>query len=439
MKTHRANTLKSKPRNLENAESFHRFLEAAGFQSWTPYSNYTLQAQMHKSHKVRSRVFACIILNSWGLPVKSAFAKYGSHAMRFVDVAAELGIDEKHARKIVLDLVARGWVRIEDRRIYPESHPVIKDTPEEPEEIDAITEAAWEPYLRFNKPHIIELRMEAHSVWNEYRKQERAERPGFEALSLEDKKALVEQDKTVAKNTPVPPEESVVPASDSGGTVPAILTGFKKKKTSVSRVSGVEAPALHPESIDKPGSDTEEQGVSPSPAARVPDPKTPSRQAGSSEPLNSPAAATPPQYALVIEALNEFGVATGLATKTFLRKCWDFSPDATAVEIAKIVKFKGDEARRRKIKNPLGFILTYAPELCPEAIKKLRNRTTSRPSLGQTHDELIASAILLAEDPAWAPHPQRAEWVAQLARYAEDDPEAVERIRAAMEAKGEIS
>lgn len=399
--------------NAENQKEFQRFLEAAGIKSWTPYSNDTLRAQMSASQKPRSRVFAWLILNSWGLAVKSAFAKCGNRAARYVDIASELELDEKHVRKLALELEARGWIGTRDKRIYPESHPVLKEVMPDADD-DVSLQAAWEPYLSYQRHDLIDLRERAHALWNEFRQQEREARAEFEVLSIDAKQALIE----LAKNTPVPSKEPVVPASHSSGTENPILTVFKKEETSIS------------------------VSRTPTPSALANDPATASgRSVG--RPLNSPATPAASPTSLLFEALNRYGPADEQAAKTLLDKCRGNSPDATVGEIVHFIHEKGAQSKARKPKNPIGFLITYVPLCFPAALQALRQEREWKawPPSAEFEDlpleKQIELAISFAENPTWADHEQRADWIADLEELEKHHPEAVARVRAAMaNAKG---
>jgi hypothetical protein len=438
-------------------KAFSEFLEASEIRhGWTPYSNDTLRAQMLPSKKPRHRVFAWLVLNSWGAPHKSAVALYGNRPARNVDVAKDLAIEEKHVSKLVAELVRDGWVRIRGKAIAPEGEPKMIDAPEPVREAD-YEEIARKHYLAAEHTELVELRELALALWNECRKLERAAVSKIKTLPESEQEALLQK----AKTSPVPEPRPVVLATKMDGTNIRILTSLITNNSSLSRVAGAKASEAHPETDPFPAPHSEEENKSQSPATQSrpdPDPSASpdaeSAKADKSTPPASPSSFKNTSYevsewffirqkqALVQKAVeHQFGFKLK-PTDPLLSKFVQLAADnRVTVDILTwwMTDLKRAKQKARYRVESAGAILNFGKEDFAAWVErnksKIDDAMRQQVEVPPTEEEVITVALHLAEGPEWLGDDRREEWILDLEQFNQ---ERVARVRAEMKVRGEL-
>jgi hypothetical protein len=202
---------------------------AAGFRSYTTYSNDVLAAQFAPGQPARQRVYAWIVRNSSGRQSEFAVvpAVNGNSPARPVDICAELDIEKGHMSRILSELEEEGWIRTDQpdsKRIYLIAQPVIVVPPAAA--IAPEYRPMYDEWLKVKKPDLFNRKEKVLQEWNEVRKLDRKARDEyFQVIEV-----IAPQSSGVSEKLTVQNGIPAVQSTKSCGTTKPILIDEEANK-----------------------------------------------------------------------------------------------------------------------------------------------------------------------------------------------------------------
>jgi hypothetical protein len=428
---------------VTNRTEFELFLELVGMAKqsnhgggYTPYANDLLRSQAKKKGMpALQRVLCWLILQSWGLVVKSEYAIFKGRTARQGDIVKALGIDKRNVSDAIAQLQTYGWLRVEDddRKMYPQAQ-VKADVNSTTDSVEEWIEPAFDLWFENGHPELLQKKAGLLKKYAEVREQERrareASRPKFETLLKSETERL-----------------ALIAAARIAAEKPLVV---ERKK---SRVQPTSAPPIlntRKEFNRDTAPATQSQPTPPPPTS----PDTRSAKTDKSTPPAPPSSLNQTSYevsewffirqkqALVqkeVETLFGFQLKP---TDPLLSKFVQLAAD-NRVSVNILAWWMADLKRaKQKARYPVesaGAILNFGTEDFAPWVE--RNRSKIDDAMRQqvevppTQEEVITTALHLAEGPGWSEDPRRAEWIKELEQYNQ---RAVERVRAQMKERGDL-